>query len=78
MSCTERIEVRMPSSLITYRTGDPLGWEGIVQVDGISYEWMGIGSQSLPKIPQLTTAEPNAVSYDSQYSNFTFTAGPIN
>ena len=25
----------------------------------------------------MTTAKPNGVSYDSQYSNFTFTAGPI-
>ena len=38
---------------------------------------MGIGSQSLPRLPNLQTAKPNSVYYDSQYSNFTFTAGPI-
>lgn len=46
-------------------------------VDGISYEYLGTGSQNLPKLPNLKIAKPQSVSYDSQYSNFTFTAGPV-
>lgn len=57
--------------------GDSLGWEGIVMVDGISYEYLGTGSQSLPKLDNFKIAKPKTVSYDSQYSNFTFTAGPV-
>ncbi|KAI9669342.1 MAG: hypothetical protein M1831_000378 [Alyxoria varia] len=56
---------------------DPLGWEGIISVDGISYEWLGIGSQTLPQLPNLMTAVPLSVSYDSSYSNFTFACGPV-
>ena len=58
-------------------TGDALGWEGIVKVDGISYEYLGVGSQSLPKLDNFKVAIPQSVSYDSQYSNFTFLAGPV-
>ncbi|KAI4200341.1 MAG: hypothetical protein LQ350_003989 [Teloschistes chrysophthalmus] len=57
--------------------GTPLGWEGIVTVDGISYEYLGMGSTTLPKLPNLQPAVPLTVSYDSQYSNFTFAAGPV-
>ncbi|ROV93941.1 hypothetical protein VSDG_06274 [Cytospora chrysosperma] len=57
--------------------GDSVGWEGIVKVDGISYEYLGAGSQSLPKLNNFQTAKPKSVSYDSQYSNFTFLAGPV-
>ena len=46
-------------------------------VDGISYEYLGIGSQNLPSLPNLQSATPLTVSYDSQYSNFTFSAGPV-
>ena len=46
-------------------------------VDGISYEWMGIGSRSLPQLQNLVSAAPISTSYDSSYSNFTFAAGPI-
>ena len=59
------------------RPGPGLGWEGIVTVDGVSYEYLGTGSQSLPSLPNLKTAVPLSVSYDSQYSNFTFAAGPV-
>lgn len=62
---------------VEYWTGDSLGWEGIVTVDGISFEWLGTGSRNLPALDNLKTAEPLTVSYDSQYSNFTFAAGPI-
>lgn len=57
--------------------GTPLGWEGIVTVDGTSYEYLGIGSSNLPTLPNLKPAVPLTVSYDSQYSNFTFSAGPM-
>ncbi|KAL9009860.1 MAG: hypothetical protein Q9173_005150 [Seirophora scorigena] len=50
---------------------------GRVTVDGISYEYLGSGSTTLPKIPNLHPAKPLTVTYDSQYSNFTFAAGPV-
>lgn len=49
----------------------------IVTVDGISYEYLGTGSQALPSLPNLKPATPLTVSYGSQYSNFTFSAGPV-
>ncbi|KAL8842910.1 MAG: hypothetical protein Q9170_000314 [Blastenia crenularia] len=49
----------------------------IVTVDGVSYEYLGTGSTQLPKLPDLQSAKPLTVSYDSQYSNFTFAAGPV-
>ena len=61
----------------TFWTGDPVGWEGIVTVDGISYEYLGTGSKNLPSLPNLQSAAPLSVTYDSQYSNFTFAAGPV-
>ena len=60
-----------------YWPGTPLGWEGIVTVDGVSYEYLGTGSTLLPSLPNLKPAVPLTVSYDSQYSNFTFSAGPM-
>lgn len=57
--------------------GSILGWEGIVTVDDISYEWMGVGSRDLPPLPNLMSAIPISISYDSSYSNFTFAAGPV-
>lgn len=61
----------------SHRAGQQLGWEGMVTVDGTSYEYLGTGSQSLPSLPNVKTAVPLTVSYDSQYSNFTFAAGPV-
>ena len=49
----------------------------IVTVDGISYEYLGTGSTTLPSLTKLKPAIPLTVSYDSQYSNFTFSAGPV-
>jgi len=49
----------------------------MVTVDGVSYEYLGTGSQSLPSLPNVKTAVPLSVTYDSQYSNFTFAAGPV-
>ena len=68
----------------TLNSGTPIfwngaagGWSGIITVDGISYEWLGVGFQTLPVLPNLKTAQPLSVAYDSQYSNFTFQAGPV-
>ncbi|ORY60757.1 glutaminase GtaA [Pseudomassariella vexata] len=58
-------------------TSTPIGWEGIITVDGTSYEYLGNGFQALPKLPKYRLALPQTVTYDSQYSNFTFIAGPI-
>ncbi|KAL2042382.1 hypothetical protein N7G274_004872 [Stereocaulon virgatum] len=62
---------------VEFWTGVSKGWEGIVTVDGISYEYLGTGSTTLPSLPNLKPAVPLTVSYDSQYSNLTFSAGPV-
>jgi hypothetical protein len=62
---------------VIFWPGNPLGWEGIVAVDGISYEWLGTGRLNLPTMDDLKAATPMTVFYDSQSSNFTFTAGPV-
>ena len=49
----------------------------LVAVDGIAYEYLGVGSGTLPALPNLKKATAKSVSYDSQYSNFTFDAGPV-
>ncbi|KAL8999404.1 MAG: hypothetical protein Q9169_001718 [Polycauliona sp. 2 TL-2023] len=49
----------------------------IVTVDGVSYEYLGTGSTTLPRLSNLQPAKPLTVTYDSQYSNFTFAAGPV-
>ena len=46
-------------------------------MDGVSYEYLGTGSEAIPALPNLKKASPLTVSYDSQYSNFTFAAGPV-
>ncbi|KAF2455999.1 hypothetical protein BDY21DRAFT_65560 [Lineolata rhizophorae] len=65
------------SNDVIFWTGQRLGWEGVITVDGVAYEWMGRGFQALPSMPSVKTAEPLAVAYDSQSSNFTFAAGPV-
>lgn len=62
---------------VMFWTGQALGWEGIVTVDAISYEWMGTNLAGLPALDNFKSATPLSVSYDSQYSNFTFEAGPV-
>ncbi|KAL8637967.1 MAG: hypothetical protein Q9226_009047, partial [Calogaya cf. arnoldii] len=49
----------------------------IVTVEEISYEYLGTGSTTLPRIPNLQPAKTLTVNYDSQYSNFTFAAGSV-
>ncbi|KAI2627772.1 DUF1793-domain-containing protein [Hypoxylon sp. NC1633] len=57
--------------------GQGLGWEGIVVVDGDSYEYMGTIINDLPELPYFNKSIPQEVKFDSQYSNFTFLAGPV-
>ncbi|KAI2603141.1 DUF1793-domain-containing protein [Hypoxylon fragiforme] len=57
--------------------GQGLGWEGIVVVDGNSFEYMGRVINEYPELPYFNSSIPTAVSFDSQYSNFTFLAGPV-
>ncbi|KAI1139322.1 DUF1793-domain-containing protein [Hypoxylon sp. FL0543] len=57
--------------------GQGLGWEGIVVVDGHSFEYMGASINDFPELPYFNTTIPLGVRYDSQYSNFTFLAGPV-
>ncbi|KAI0835928.1 DUF1793-domain-containing protein [Hypoxylon sp. FL0890] len=57
--------------------GQGLGWEGIVVVDGNSFEYMGNVINDFPELPYFNTTKALEVRYDSQYSNFTFLAGPV-
>ncbi|KAF2190241.1 DUF1793-domain-containing protein [Zopfia rhizophila CBS 207.26] len=57
--------------------GDSLGWEGIITIDGMSYEYFGTGMSGLPLMKEITKAVPHSVSYDSEYTNFSLDAGPI-
>ncbi|KAI4730612.1 DUF1793-domain-containing protein [Aureobasidium sp. EXF-10728] len=57
--------------------GTAAGWEGIIVVDEVSYEYLGTGLQSLPPLNNIKTASQLAVSFNSQYSNFTIRAGPV-
>ncbi|KAI1801257.1 DUF1793-domain-containing protein [Daldinia bambusicola] len=57
--------------------GQGLGWEGIVVVDGNSFEYMGNSINDFPELPNFNTSKPLEVRFDSQYSNFTFLAGPV-
>ncbi|KAI1475884.1 DUF1793-domain-containing protein [Daldinia eschscholtzii] len=57
--------------------GQGLGWEGIVVVDGNSFEYMGTSINDFPELPYFNTTKPLEVRFDSQYSNFTFLAGPV-
>ncbi|KAI0400740.1 DUF1793-domain-containing protein [Xylaria palmicola] len=61
----------------SFWTTEPVGWEGIVIVDDIAYEYLGSTNHELPKEAQYVSAVPLAVSFDSQSSNFTFKAGPV-
>ncbi|KAI1082170.1 DUF1793-domain-containing protein [Whalleya microplaca] len=57
--------------------GNSLGWEGIVVVDGNSYEYMGAVIDDYPELANFNSSKPQEVKFDSQYSNFTFLAGPV-
>ncbi|KAK4507863.1 hypothetical protein PRZ48_001598 [Zasmidium cellare] len=62
---------------VFFFNGLSLGWEGIITVDGVSYEYLGDGFQAFPARTNLSRAIPSKVNYDSQWSNFTFIAGPV-
>ncbi|KAI1773146.1 DUF1793-domain-containing protein [Hypoxylon cercidicola] len=57
--------------------GQGLGWEGIVVVDGNSFEYMGASINDFPELPFFNSTVPLEVKFDSQFSNFTFLAGPV-
>ncbi|KAI0886577.1 DUF1793-domain-containing protein [Annulohypoxylon maeteangense] len=57
--------------------GQGLGWEGIVVVDGNSFEYMGSVINDFPELSYFNTTVPLEVRFDSQFSNFTFLAGPV-
>ncbi|KAI1395100.1 hypothetical protein F4819DRAFT_479411 [Hypoxylon fuscum] len=57
--------------------GQGLGWEGIVVVDGNSFEYMGTIINDLPELSYFNSSVPLEVRFDSQFSNFTFLAGPV-
>ncbi|KAI0185245.1 hypothetical protein EV127DRAFT_208922 [Xylaria flabelliformis] len=61
----------------SFWTTDPVGWEGVVVVDDTAYEYLGSTNGELPKEAQYASAVPLTVKFDSQSSNFTFTAGPV-
>ncbi|ERT01200.1 hypothetical protein HMPREF1624_02442 [Sporothrix schenckii ATCC 58251] len=65
------------SNSVTFWSGIPLGWDGMVAVDNVTYEYLGTGAQSLQRITGLEPARPQSVHYDAHYSNFTFLAGPV-
>lgn len=65
------------SGSATFWSGIPLGWDGMVAVDNVTYEYLGTGAQSLQRITGLEPARPQSVHYDAHYSNFTFLAGPV-
>ncbi|CAK7210544.1 hypothetical protein SCUCBS95973_000818 [Sporothrix curviconia] len=66
------------SGSATFWSGIPLGWDGLVAVDNMTYEYLGTGAQSLQRITGLVEpARPQSVRYDMHYSNFTFLAGPV-
>ncbi|CAK7216704.1 hypothetical protein SBRCBS47491_002918 [Sporothrix bragantina] len=66
------------SGSATFWNGIPLGWDGLVAVDNVTYEYLGTGAQSLQRITGLVEpARPQSVRYDMHYSNFTFLAGPV-
>ncbi|CAK7198373.1 hypothetical protein SEUCBS139899_001034 [Sporothrix eucalyptigena] len=66
------------SGSATFWSGIPLGWDGLVAVDNVTYEYLGTGAQSLQRITGIVEpARPQSVRYDMHYSNFTFLAGPV-
>ncbi|CAK3997801.1 DUF1793-domain-containing [Lecanosticta acicola] len=62
------------SNSASFWTGVNVGWEGIITVDGVNYEYLGANWETLPNI---SSAIQTHLTYDSQWSNFTFTVGPV-
>jgi hypothetical protein len=55
-------------------TGAEVGWTGLVQVDNVTYEWLGYASSSLPNISSVTT---EAIEFRATQSVYTLTAGKV-
>lgn len=58
---------------VMFWTGKRVNLEGLIYVDDEAYQWLGNSSAANNTAKK---AELEKVSYDSQYSNFTFVAGP--
>ena len=59
---------------VMFWTGKRVALEGVAYVDNEAYQWLGNSSSDSNTVKK---AELKQVSYDSQYSNFTFHAGPV-
>ncbi|KAI2624489.1 DUF1793-domain-containing protein [Xylaria nigripes] len=68
-------EARMSQSP-TFWTMSEVGWEGLIAVDNVVYEYLG-DSSSPSNGANFTLAAPLDVQFDSQSSNITFQAGPV-
>lgn len=55
-----------PTAMVPFFwNGNGLGWEGIITVHGISYEYFGAGMTGLPVLKNLKKVVPLSVSCDS-------------
>jgi hypothetical protein len=61
----------------TFRTGTIKGWEGLIRVDGTTYEWMGAASSgSGANVTHV--AKQNSITTTPTQTIFSLTAGPVN
>ncbi|KAI8582627.1 hypothetical protein K450DRAFT_226152 [Umbelopsis ramanniana AG] len=67
----------LPGSWPTFWTGKTKGWEGIVRVDGTSYEILGAASTNA-NITGLKSATQKSVTTTPTQTIFTLAAGPVN
>ncbi|KAI9287619.1 DUF1793-domain-containing protein [Umbelopsis sp. AD052] len=61
----------------TFWTGAVKGWEGMIRVDGTTYEWMGAASGG-GSPPVSHVAKQNSVTTTPTQTVFSLTAGPVN
>jgi hypothetical protein len=57
--------------------GESVGWEGLVTVDGMTYEWLGNDVKGSGSGKEVETADLKTVTFDSHNSNFTFEVGGV-
>lgn len=74
---TINVRARLMTCTRYNRTGKPKGWEGIVRVDGTSYEVLGAASTNA-NIAGLKQASQKSVTTTPTQTIFTLTAGPVN
>jgi len=55
-------------------TGAEVGWSGLLQVDNVTYEWLGYSSSALANIESVTT---EAVYYTATKTVYTIYAGEV-